>query len=54
MKRLYLDTFTKAVANTRSYLLLSTNVTPIGIFNFEPKIPSLGGFSLPPPPGRTN
>ena len=55
MKRLYLDTFVKAIANTRSYLLLSTNVTPIGIFNFEPKIRPDLDIALPPPPTvRTN
>ena len=55
MKRLFLDTLVKGVANTRTYLMLSTNVTPVGIFNFEPKIRTDLDIALPPPPaGKTN
>ncbi len=50
MKRLFLDTLVKGIANTRTYLLLSTNVTPVGIFNFEPKIRTDLDIALPPPP----
>jgi regulator of protease activity HflC (stomatin/prohibitin superfamily) len=53
-KRLFLDTFAKAVAKTRTYLLLSTNVDPIAILDLEPKIRSDLDITLPPPtPGAT-
>jgi len=51
MKRMYLEAFVQAIAGTRTYVLLSTNVQPVGMFNHEPKIRSdLMDIALPPPP----
>ncbi len=54
-KRMYLETFSQALANTRTYFLLSTNIKPILILNQEPKInSSLTDISIPAPTVRTN
>ncbi len=50
-QRAYLDTFTRATANARKYILLTTNTHDVITFDLQDRIRAdiLGDISVPPP-----